>query len=129
MKLWEVIKELSENPKKKFEYIFGNQKHVLKCSNMGYFYLDIYYDNEIVESKTAMGGFNGNIDIKWSWQEVKQPVTWQEAIQAWLDGKRIKLEKPVTDKSGILGSLIGPMNDGIYITKEEFEHGKWYIKE
>jgi hypothetical protein len=73
MKTWEMIKELTENPKKKFRLI----------------------DNELDLKVTCSDG-----EIRWTgdeglylddeWEEVKEPVSWKKAFEAGLHGKRIK---------------------------------------
>ena len=76
MKLWEALKELEENPKKVFE-----------SSLVGVEY-KISSDGEVTAFE-ATGKFTGLNNCR-DWQEVKQPVTWQEAIEAWADGKKIR---------------------------------------
>ena len=73
MKLWEVIKELTEDPKKKGEY---------------------------------------------------QPVTWQEAIQAWVEGKTVT----VLTLFG-LGSREVKKSRGSSITEYEITNGVWYVED
>ena len=83
---WEVIKALSENPKLKF-----------KTDSQGY-----GYGHEVCLWIDKGGNFVADEVIKqdhpttcerWlkaTWQLVRTPVTWQEAIQAWADGKAVK---------------------------------------
>ena len=98
MKLWEVIKELTEDPTKKFERKDRYKHWVIGTDVVGgaisgetyYFMLDC--DGE--DSYGDAGKFNGNLaNNEDDWQEVKQPVTWQEAIQAWADGKKVSWEE------------------------------------
>ena len=76
MKTWEMIKELTENPEKKFkEKSFGQVEmfkgYLVQSSNM-----DIIVINKDILEK--------------EWEEVKEPVTWKEAFEAGLNGKKIK---------------------------------------
>ena len=74
MKLWEVIKELTEDPKKKGEY---------------------------------------------------QPVTWQEAIQAWADGKVVY----VKNKAGGRVFRHGGEGETMYLLQSEIATGIWYVED
>ena len=90
MKLWEVMKKLDENPNKRFknelDSIIGFADNVLQW---------LEKDGEIIEPflvrdrRSGTGICHNTGD---DWQEVKQPVTWQEAIQAWVEGKRVTLK-------------------------------------
>lgn len=72
MKLWEVLKELEENPMKVFEHESLDQRAFVS-------------GGLIIEE-----GQHRKLIYMNDWQEVKQPVTWQEAIEAWADGKKIR---------------------------------------
>ena len=52
-----------------------------------------------------------------------QPVTWQEAIQAWVDGKTVK----VLTLFG-LGSREVKKSRGSSITEYEITNGVWYVE-
>ena len=53
-----------------------------------------------------------------------QPVTWQEAIQAWVDGKTVK----VLTLFG-LGSREVKKSRGSSITEYEITNGVWYVED
>ena len=77
MKLWEVFKALEENPKKVFKDKHSRTIHINDKGGIQ------FNGVNIVRSKTFGVCY---IDPKVDWQEVKQPVTWQEAFEAWLNG-------------------------------------------
>ncbi len=57
-----------------------------------------------------------------------QPVTWQEAIQAWADGKTIKTQsddgiRTYRKTSKGLQSVLGG------VTKDELLNGNWYVED
>ena len=88
MKYWEIVKRLTENPELSGVAVIDSTRYEL--------YVD---DSGTLESKTyylklgTMGysiGAAGNIDFD-GWEIFKQPVTWQEAIQAWNAGKVVKV--------------------------------------
>ena len=93
MKYWEVIKELTEDPTKKFEAKLSSTGGTLRMSvDSGiprYFKFDVFYNKKLIVQSLNGGAFNGNLALDVDWQLVPQPVTWQEAIQAWADGKKI----------------------------------------
>ena len=90
MKLWEVMKKLDENPNKRFKHALGS---IIGFADNVLQWLE--KDGEIIEPflvrdrRSGTGICHNTGD---DWQEVKQPVTWQEAIQAWADGKRVTLK-------------------------------------
>ena len=53
-----------------------------------------------------------------------QPVTWQEAIQAWVDGKTVT----VLTLFG-LGSREVKKSRGSSITEYEITNGVWYVED
>lgn len=93
----EVIKVLFDNPKLIAEAIneHGDKYHLFINFN-GYLYFKRWNPNgEYLDPRKHSGGhFNGNIDGKLKWHLVPQPVPWQEALQARLDGKTIKVDCP-----------------------------------
>lgn len=112
MKLWEALKELEENPKKVFK------------SNNGFGEVTLGYSNGIEfigVQKTKNGTFLSELR---DWQEVKQPVTWQEAIEAWANGKKIRCKceggetfyRPSKESSACF-------------TAKLITHGTWYIED
>lgn len=83
-KTWEIIKMLSENPNLRFKA-------------MPYSEAKTFFDEAcLVDGVLCWEGNNayplqiaiGKYDI--DWQLVEIPVTWQEALQALIDGKRVK---------------------------------------
>lgn len=92
MKLSEVIKAIEENPRRKFKCVEGRNTYTISASST---FNRIFYNLHAVNCKGndisdfPIGGFNGNFTLKTDWQEVKQPVTWQEAFEAWLNGKTV----------------------------------------
>ena len=127
MKFWEVIKALTEDPTKKFERKDRYKKWTMKTDVEGgaisretyYFILDC--DGE--DSYGDAGKFNGNLaNNEDDWQLVRQPVTWQEAIQAWGVGKTIRLV--------MLGweQVWGPTN-AVELNQSRIKDGNWYVED
>lgn len=115
-KTWEMIKELSENPDKKFKSKDGIIVYNLGCG--------IYFDND--EGKRIEYAIN----IYDKWKEVKEPVTWQEAIQAWVEGKTIYcILQDNQDSYKYIYSGTGFRNNKICISRKEIVEGNWYIED
>lgn len=142
MKLWEVIKELTEDPTKKFERKDRYKHWVIGTDVVGgaisgetyYFMLDC--DGE--DSYGDAGNFTGNLaNNEDDWQEVKQPVTWQEAIQAWADGKKVAWEEDADrrvfdrNKSWPISKYQNHLLDqeGDAVTVRMISGGKWYAED
>ena len=59
-------------------------------------------------------------NMKATWEIVKEPVTWQEAIQAWIDGKNIYF---ITLRNERI-----EFKDGLEIYQDDFIKSEWYIE-
>lgn len=81
MKLWEAIKALTEDPTKKFELSDAINDSMERIGSDGNY---LYYSR--IDSGMVSDLSNNN------WQLVRQPVTWQEAIQAWAAGRIVSVE-------------------------------------
>lgn len=82
-KTWEVVKILMDNPRLRFEAKINKKK-----SNM---WIDTDGDLAMDVVKTAPDyPITDNEWLNAEWQLVETPVTWQEALQAFIDGKRVK---------------------------------------
>ena len=127
MKTSEVIEALERNPWKRFECNLFSGFKALMSTRDGYFDLKIFNCNgELISQEKKGGAFNENIRVNKDWQEVKQPVTWQEAIEAWANGKRIKYENEhgcLTYSGNTLKDEIGPL------ASYQLTTGTWYIEE
>lgn len=130
MKLWEVLKALEENPKKVFDSTYWVKRHLLRVDENGFMHLDVYdISKKLINCELGGGNFNGNIHVnKMDWQEVKQPVTWQEALEAWANGGKVKCI--LHGKSFVYDhSKWGNMYSGDgYLCDSEITEGIWYIE-
>ena len=97
MKLWEAMRLLEEDPAKVCE---ANQQ----CKGLTvrmrvdagfakYFKFEVFNGARLIDQSLGGGAFNGNVALGLDWQIVRQPITWQEAIQAWADGKKVAWEE------------------------------------
>ena len=114
MKTWEMIKELTENPKKKFNNEYGSTiRH--NGSSL------VWEDGSIAQLTKQF--------IEGNWEEVKQPVTWQEAIQAWVDGKEVicMLNRAALEYAPSNFGMENQYQTGI--SYREIKEGEWYINE
>ena len=114
MKTWEMIKELTENPKAK-------AKEVNSPNDQGHDTVSV------VENRICWGGDSCFplyilVDGKEvsEWELIPQEVTWQDALQAWVDGKTIRSETNCT-------GCTYHSNSHTDIPKSEIQFGKWYI--
>ena len=101
MKLWEAMRLLEEDPSRKFEYQDDQKKWLLYadagcCDDRVFYMLDCWHDKGELITEYRGGSLHGNLSTLDNWQPARQsvwkPVTWQEAIQAWADGKRVTLK-------------------------------------
>ena len=109
MELWEAMKELGENPNKVFKNRYGVK----------------------LTAKNGWASIDGRTTFPMEdvWEEVKQPVTWQEAIQAWAEGNTVIVEntcdkRKYDGKKNFLKDEYGnPMGSW------EITNGTWYIED
>ncbi len=120
MKLWEVIKALTEDPTKLFRKDSSFHVGFTTEGALGW--------------KNENGAFKSYFTVREDhllddgWKLVRQPVTWQEAIQAWADGKTIKTQsddgiRTYRKTSKGLQSVLGG------VTKDELLNGNWYVED
>ena len=127
MKLWEVIKALTEDPTKKFVLDEGDRNYTLSVGEgcfANYFNLSAIDGNGANISNFDSGQFDGNFTTdEDDWQLVRQPVTWQEAIQARADDKRVWCE--FNNQTWSVAELVV---NHLYL-KKALDVGKWYVEE
>lgn len=128
-KTWEMIEELSKNPKKKFKpigqfaYVYMAKDGVLRWHDGEVFEINIYTPNT----------YNGD-SLHYKWKEIKESVSWQEAIKAWANGKTIycilndgkqsyKYIYPCEKR------YLESANYDVGISKKQIIEGKWYIED
>lgn len=129
MKTWEMIKELTENPDKKFisrnTGIFAELK--------AYHFIGNYQNKtiEIINNETQKPITLHHLDREW--EEVKEPVDFMTAVSS---GKYIKVEHHLTTYEEywyyrrldlLMLDLADSFNEGEFA--EILENGKWYIED
>ena len=128
MKLWEVMRLLEEDPSRKFEYQDNQKKWLLYadagCYDDRVFYMLDCWDNK-GELKTGhrFGSLHGNLSTADNWQLVKQPVTWQEAIQAWADGKKVSYKYSYNEM------MYAFQDSNRMLSIEKIEDAVWYVED
>ena len=132
MKTWEMLKELTENPGKIFQATnkHGNTYQMLK-NTIGYFELTVFDKNgKRFDFDVPAGGFHGNIHEDYDWKLLPQEVTWQEALEAWINKERIEvwLEGSLAYRSNPGYKLGASEKDkGYHFDRNDFTKGVWYI--
>ncbi len=118
MKTWEMYKIATENTKAMFKRLLLSNDDIYHFNDKGQlrvFDKDYYYPS---------------IKIDEDWELVPREVTWQEAIQAWLNGKDISIEYgggTFIQKYACRFGVLENQFDGF--GAKLFTDGKWYIKE
>ena len=130
MKLWEVIKELTEDPTKKFEAKLLESKDLMAYMRVDtgfsrYFKFEVFDGKRLIDQSLNGGAFNGNVALDLDWQLVRHPVTWQEAIQAWADGKVVY----VKNKAGGRVFRHGGEGETMHLLQSEIATGIWYVED
>ena len=122
MKLWEVIKALTEDPTKRFETKLAS-KGWTACMRVDtgfsrYFKFEVFNGKRLVDQSRDGGAFNGNVELDLDWQLVRQPVTWNDNHKFMFKGIPLKPELDPEVYSVPLPELAG--YDGTYV------YG-WYV--
>ena len=134
MKYWEVIKSLTENPALSGVAEIDSIRYELYVDDSGT--LQSATHNLKLGTNGTSIGKAGNIDFD-GWEIVRQPVTWQEAIQAWADGKKVAWEEDadrrVFDRNNRWLTLKHQAQmidqDGDAVTVRMISGGKWYVED
>jgi hypothetical protein len=117
MKTWEIMRELTENPNKKFRKDTWADGIWITIDEYGYL---IDEDGELL----------GMPSINEEWEEVPREVTWQEALEAWINKERIEVwrEGSLVYRSNPGYKLGASEKDkGYHFDRSDFTKGIWYI--
>ena len=128
MKLSKAMELLEEDPSLKFEYQDGGKKWLLytevgRLTDLVFYMLDCWDSDGELMTGTAFGSLHGNLTTSDNWQLVREPVTWQEAIQAWAEGKTISYSYLDDDISYDFEYPNARM------TVEKIKNAKWYVED
>lgn len=123
----ELMEEVRENPDKYEKQVFEvTDGYALTSTGKSVPHI-------IISAGTAREGHTGNIayfSTDTQVKEIKQPVTWQEAIQAWIDGKTIYSDGDYGKHFYLSGSQYLKDNENaVPITRIELQKQKWYIED
>lgn len=128
MKLWEAMKLLEENPTDVYEAKMNvregwKARMTVKEGFGGYYNFEVFKGKKLIEQSLGGGAFNDNAAMNLDWKLVKQPVTWQEAIEAWADGKTISYSYKD-------GDIRFPFEDSnTMLSVEKIKIAKWYVED
>ena len=127
MEYWEVVKELKDDPKKKFEAKMKSKDFTVRMTVKkglgGYYHFEIFNGERLIDQSLGSGGFNGNVCLELDWKPVHQTVTWQEAIQEFAKGKKLIVK--FHNQEWTLSELVElPNYLDVAITK-----GEWYVED
>lgn len=135
MKTWEIHADIQKfrMKKTKFKLIYsprtirtttnkvvpnGSVVKIGSFGSDGNTFYDLSFNGVLIESNNAFA----------EWAEIKEPVTWQEAIQAWIDGKNIYCILGDETYKYTGHDILG--DDYCFgIGKDELVLGKWYIED
>lgn len=129
----EAILRLEKDPTLEFRLVERHKTWTLKTDydpifpdDSVYFILDCESEHYHEDALTFSGNLLINDD---GWESlVRHPVTWQEAIQAWVDGKSIRWEDGCVGK--VYGAHDGNLGDlEIRLWQFNSERGKWYVED
>ena len=128
MKLYEAMELLDENPSWKFECQDRGRKWLLYArvgalTGLVFYNLDCWDSDGELMTGTAFGSLHGNLTTSDNWQLVRQPVSWQEAIEAWGAGEIVSVE---------VGSCKFKLthDDTIFgLSERMINLGTWYVED
>ena len=108
MELWEVIKATKEDPTK----VYKNEN--------GY---SVKFTDEGILAWFDDSGKTVNKNTAYDWQLVRQPVTWQEAIQAWADGKKVSYKYSCDE------AMYAFQDSNRMLSIEKIKEAAWYVED
>lgn len=107
MKLWEALEKGSGYAGKEFKHPHG---YSLVChGDVKFYYQGVGYGYLIVPND--------------GWYEVKQPVTWQEAIRAWAEGKTISYSYMGRNRQFLFE------DSHTLMSVEKIKNAEWYVED
>jgi len=127
LKIEDAIKEMRNNPAKKFETNHRKGQYIQLdelTKNIKWHKPDEWFPiNE--ESGPMLSLYNA---MDWEWEEVKEPVTWQEALQAWSENKTVIRRHK--NSTGIESRYNIGTNRFLTISENDTtENVEWYIED
>jgi hypothetical protein len=122
MKLWEAMRLLEENPAKVYEARLARNPWVARVLvEKGCYKFTGHDGNDGDQIIQPLVEERMTLDL--DWYEVKQPVPWQEAIQAWADGKKVSYKYPDDE-------VMYPFqNSNQMVTVEKIKTADWYVED
>jgi hypothetical protein len=122
MKIWEVMRLLEENPAKVYEARLARNPWVARVLvEKGCYKFTGHDGNDGDQIIQPLVEERMTLDL--DWYEVKQPVPWQEAIQAWADGKKVSYKYPDDE-------VMYPFqNSNQMVTVEKIKTADWYVED
>lgn len=128
MKTWEMIKELTENPEKKFKV--KNAEGTVGITDKRLQWIDGTYidsNEDLIINEIVLH------DLEW--EEVKEPVSFIEALKSC---KRVSVEHPnlfdmpvIYKKNASIATVINYIFESYSdaLVREIILNGKWYIED
>lgn len=138
MKTSEMIAMLEKNPKLKFKNFKGDIETTVTIGHYGYFMNSVKRNGEVVDNSKPAYNFFGNFKADSDWQLVPEPISWQEALQAVLDGKTVVCENcpgccyhdcEFKKKHTLILKSSKSNDPCTAFCMEQIQGGTWYIEE
>jgi len=130
LKTSEMFAMLEKNPKLTLVCRKGGNEYFMTTETVFSMYYKSYAkrDGQIITHQA--GHFFGNISFDDDWQIVREPVTWQEALQAMIEGKNVLCK--CANCTGKIVLKTNPSSQCVYpadgnICINAFKSGTWYI--
>ena len=129
MRTWEMIKELTENPNKKFKYDTGHENGIVAVEEGDIKLISVNGEKQSKNLPLHYGFMNQN------WEEVKEPVDFMEVVQALDRGKTIYVvfqgyKNTFSPKGNQTDwGVAMKQHQGYAIDTEFILYGEWYIED
>jgi len=117
-KTWEVVKILMDNPRLRFEAKINKKKSNMWIDTEGDLVMDV------VETAPDYS-ITDNEWLNAEWHLVETPITWQEALQAWAEGKTVICK--LNDINEEYSELCFSNNHDTPLTRYQILYGQWFI--
>jgi hypothetical protein len=122
MKTSEMIAMLEKNPNLKFKGTNWSDGSILQLDLFGH--ITIINPKNKICPETVLNYLPSKTD----WEIVCEPVTWQEAIQAWAEGKTVKCVLNSFYEGYIFNDFHCKANTQTILSKDMIKGGTWYIE-
>lgn len=121
MKINKVFEGLANDSKGVYYANTISRKYEISIGENGFVMVKAF-DNcgKLISPSSGAGGFSGNLKMNDEWKLKREYISWNEALQCWIDGKDVIRE---LEGTSCMFTELGSFS----VSRQELINGKWYL--